>query len=63
MDNQTKKHLQDILDAITEVNGYFEDTPKRFDEFFRDIRLRRAIERDVEIMGEAEDIYKNPNAK
>ncbi len=53
MDNQTKKHLQDILDAITEVNGYFEDTPKRFDEFFRDIRLRRAIERDVEIMGEA----------
>lgn len=53
MDNHTKKHLQDIIDAIDEVNGYFAETPKLFDDFYGDIRLRRAIERDIEIMGEA----------
>ncbi len=53
MDNMTKKHLQDILTAIEEVDSYFEDTPKRFDDFLSDLRLRRAIERDIEIIGEA----------
>ncbi len=53
MDNQIKKYLQDIFTAIEEVDSYFEDTPKRFDDFYSDLRLRRAIERDIEIIGEA----------
>lgn len=28
-----KKHLQDILDAIMEIDAFFEDRPKRFDSF------------------------------
>lgn len=53
MDNQIKKYLQDILTSIEEVEDYFGDTPKLYDEFFRNIRLRRAIERNIEIIGEA----------
>ena len=48
-----KKHLQDILDAIMEIDAFFEDRPKRFDSFYKDICLKRAIERDIEIIGEA----------
>lgn len=47
------KHLQDVLDAINELEGFFSDFPKRFDLFERD-RLRIcAVERKTEIMGEA----------
>ncbi len=53
MDDQIKKYLQDILTAIEEVDSFFEDSPKRYDDFYSDIRLRRAIERDIEIIGEA----------
>ncbi len=53
MDEQIKKYLQDILTAIEEVDSYFGNGPKLFDEFYSDLRLRRAIERDIEIIGEA----------
>lgn len=47
------KHLQDILDAINELESFFTDYPKRFDMFEKD-RLRIcAVERKTEIMGEA----------
>ena len=45
MDNFTKKHLQDILNAIDDIETFFEGQPKLFEEFCRDIRLQRAIER------------------
>ena len=53
MDNFTKKHLQDILNAIDDIETFFEGQPKLFEEFCRDIRLQRAIERCIEIIGEA----------
>ncbi|MDR0988561.1 MAG: DUF86 domain-containing protein [Prevotellaceae bacterium] len=53
MDDITKKQLQDILTAIEEIDSFFEGKPKQFDEFYDDIRLRRAIEREIEIIGEA----------
>ena len=53
MDERIKKYLQDILTAIEEVESFFGDKPKRFDEFFGDLLLRRAIERNIEIIGEA----------
>ncbi|MDE6796153.1 MAG: DUF86 domain-containing protein [Muribaculaceae bacterium] len=47
------KYLQDILDAIIELESFFTDYPKRYDVFEKD-RLRIcAVERKTEIMGEA----------
>ncbi len=52
-DEYILKHLQDVLDAINELEGFFADFPKRFDLFEKD-RLRIcAVERKTEIMGEA----------
>ena len=53
MDDSINKHLQDILDAINEVESFFGDRPKYFGEFCDDLCLRRAVERDIEIIGEA----------
>ena len=55
MDDLIKKHLQDILTAIQEIESFFGDKPKLFDDFYSDLCLRRAIERDIEIIGEAMD--------
>ncbi len=35
------------------IDGFFENKPQYFEEFYGDIQLRRAIERDIEIIGEA----------
>ena len=52
-DEYILKHLQDVLDAINELESFFVDYPKRFDVFEKD-RLRiLAVERKTEIMGEA----------
>lgn len=53
MDDVINKHLQDILDAVNEVESFFGDRPKYFGEFCDDLCLRRAVERDIEIIGEA----------
>ena len=53
MDDSINKHLHDILDAINEVESFFGDKPKYFEEFCDDLCLRRAVERDIEIIGEA----------
>ena len=53
MDNYIKKHLQDIITAIEEIESFFENQPKLFEEFNRDLRIRREVERNVEIIGEA----------
>ena len=53
MDDREKKYLEDILIAIEEINVYFETLPKRYDEFLNNMLLRRAVERNIEIIGEA----------
>ena len=53
MDDLIKKHLQDILTAIEEIESFFGDKPKLFDDFYRKLFLRRAIERNIESRGEA----------
>ena len=45
--------MHDILDAINEIESFFGDKPKYFNEFCNDLCLRRAVERDIEIIGEA----------
>lgn len=53
MDEYIEKHLIDVLEATIEVESYFADAPKLFQNFQKDILRQRAVERNVEIMGEA----------
>jgi uncharacterized protein with HEPN domain len=53
MEDRVKKYLEDILIAIEETDVYFETLPKRYDELLNNMLLRRAIERNIEIIGEA----------
>jgi len=51
MDNDIKTWLYDILQSINE--SYYEDKPRKFEEYLRDIKTKRAVERNLEIIGEA----------
>jgi uncharacterized protein with HEPN domain len=53
MDIKIKAWLYDILNAINEIDSFFIDTPKEFTSYQNDVRTRRAVERNVEIIGEA----------
>ena len=53
MDRHHKAHLYDISTAIDEVYSFFEQVPKRFEEYQKNLMLRRAIERNIGIIGEA----------
>ncbi len=53
MKDEIKTWLFDILKTIEEVDSFFLDTPKEFSSYLNDLRTRRAIERNVEIIGEA----------
>lgn len=53
MDIEIKTWLQDILNAITEIDSYFADQSKEFSTYKNDTRTRPAIERNIEIIGEA----------
>lgn len=53
MDNSIKKHLYDIATAIEEIDSFFGGRPKVFYEFCNNLCLRRAVERNIEIIGEA----------
>lgn len=46
-------YLQDILDAISDLESCFSDFPHRYDLFEKDIMRKCVVERKVEIMGEA----------
>jgi uncharacterized protein with HEPN domain len=53
MKPEVKTWLFDILQSIEEIEAYFHDTSKIFKEFENDIKTRRAVERNLEIIGEA----------
>ena len=53
MDNEIKSWFYDILNAIMEIESFFNDTPKEFIKYQSDLRTQRAVERNIEIIGEA----------
>jgi len=53
MDERIEKWLLDIRQAIAEIDSYFENRKKDFNEYQKDLMLKRAIERNLEIIGEA----------
>lgn len=46
-------YLQDVLDAINDMQSCFVDFPNRYDLFEKDIMRKCVVERKTEIMGEA----------
>jgi uncharacterized protein with HEPN domain len=63
MDNEINAWLYDILNAINEIESFFINHPKSFDNYKKDVRTKRAIERNIEIIGEATNriLRTNPN--
>lgn len=53
MDERILKSLYDIKASIEEIDTYFIEYPKDFHQYSSNLILRRAIERDLEIIGEA----------
>ena len=53
MDNDIKTWLFDILQSIEEIESYYENKEKLFKEYISDTKTKRAIERNLEIIGEA----------
>ena len=53
MDRTQKKYLKDIENAIHEIDCFFNKWPKQFNIFCEELVLRRAIERNIGIIGEA----------
>jgi uncharacterized protein with HEPN domain len=53
MDNEIKTFLYDILQSINEIDSYYDERLRIFEEYISDIKTKRAIERNLEIIGEA----------
>lgn len=65
MSEKVLKWLYDIKEAISEIESYFTDLPKDFNKYKSNTILKRAVERDLEIIGEAVNriIKENPDIK
>jgi len=52
MENKIKTWLADIKQAIEEINMFLPDQ-NTYEEFRKDLKTKKAIERNIEIIGEA----------
>lgn len=52
MQDELKVWLEDIEKAIAEINDFL-PSPKSFLVFEKDLKTKRAVERNIEIIGEA----------
>jgi uncharacterized protein with HEPN domain len=52
MQDEIKVWLEDIEKAIAEINAFLPE-PRYFLEFEKDLKTKRAVERNIEIIGEA----------
>lgn len=53
MDNEIKAWLFDILNAINEIESFYAHQKKEFAIHQADIKTKRAVDRNIEIIGEA----------
>ena len=61
-DEKIMTYLQDVLDAINDLQSCFVGFPNRYDLFEKDIMRKCVVERKVEIMGEAINRIKKTNS-
>ena len=50
MDEYIEKYLNDVLLSIEEMESYFAEQPKLFENFKTDVLRQRAVERNVEMI-------------
>ena len=53
MDESVKKHLEDMLQAISEIEMAENRFGRQYDVFETDVIFRKFVERNIEILGEA----------
>jgi uncharacterized protein with HEPN domain len=53
MEGKVDAWLFDVLNAINEIESFFEGKPMDFLVYNKDIQTKRAVERNIEIIGEA----------
>lgn len=53
MDKEIRTWLEDIRQSIAEIESYFEAGQMIYSEYVKDTRTKRAVERNLEIIGEA----------
>jgi len=53
MDNEIKTWLYDVLQSIREIDSYYDNKPKRNSDYLVDTKTKRAVETNIEIIGEA----------
>jgi uncharacterized protein with HEPN domain len=53
MDNKVRVWLYDILNALQEIDGFIGDNQFTFITYQKDLLTKRAVERNIEIIGEA----------
>jgi uncharacterized protein with HEPN domain len=53
MDEKVLKYLYDIKIAIAEIDSFFRVEPRSYSNYRQNTLLKRAIERNLEIIGEA----------
>lgn len=52
MDNEVRTWLKDIEQSILEINSFIPEV-KNFKDFQKDLKTKRAVKRNIEIIGEA----------
>ena len=63
MDERILKWLFDIKMAIEEIEEYFQTEERNFEKYKRNVMLKRAVERNFEIIGEAMNRIAKRDAK
>lgn len=53
MDNDIRTWLFDVLQSIEEIDSYFEGKSMICVDYVADVKTKRAVERNLEIIGEA----------
>ncbi len=63
MDKSVKKHLEDMLQAISEIEMAENRFGRQYEIFENDVIFRKFVERNIEILGEAMNriLKKEPN--
>jgi uncharacterized protein with HEPN domain len=57
--NRILKSIEDIVNCINEIDVFFEPEGKKFELFYTNKLLRKAIERNLEIIGESANRIRN----